>query len=93
MIDDLKCVILERFNSLGFYEVITFMDGFSIYLVGFSYLNTDSLVCSVIFHNQNILVRIGHTVGRDNTYTFSYDDLIDIDIFIGSILCMRFYDV
>jgi len=93
MIDDLIYIIANRFVSLGFKSVGVFNSGFSIYseTCGDRHLRS-SHVCSVVFMPDLILFRIDYTVGRDNTYTFSYDDLIDIDIFIGIVLSKRFYE-
>jgi len=85
MVDNLKDMVVERLYDLGFTEIDErFYNIVTVYLNG-----NIEFMCLISFFGDHVMVETSMSTCR----VFSYDEFTDVDVFIGSILCMRFYDV
>jgi len=93
MIYDLILAVVDRFREIN--DIIVETDRhFNTYChISVCRGNTADIICHLYFNLDHVLCETCHR----NSYhiissTFSYDELVDIDTFVGDILCKVFYD-
>jgi len=99
IIKDIAIIIADQWVKLDFRPHTGLLDCYNMTNIAYSisvtakYYDIDIQVCDMRFSNDCIVVYTWDTsIPTYTSYEYKYEDLTDIDEFIGTIICRRFYN-
>jgi len=88
MIKDLVKIVTDRFRCISSIDVNCIVDG---HYIGVYRVSMADVICHIYFNSDHVLCKVCDGSAVVATIFMSYDEFVDVDEFVGGILCKRFY--